>query len=131
MSGRVRRSGSKARREFCARWLGSRRRAPRRREMTKPIDLFQPVVSEQNLHPGFKNMRDSPMWEPARAVLRDLFREFPDPDGNFVEQFQTSGFDARIFEIYLFAVFRESGFTIDRSNPRLDFLLGKDGHFLG
>jgi hypothetical protein len=71
------------------------------------------------------------MWEPARAVLRDLFREFPDPDGNFVEQFQTSGFDARIFEIYLFAVFRESGFTIDRSNPRLDFLIGKDGHFLG
>ena len=99
--------------------------------MAKPLDLFQPVVPEQDLHPGFKNMRDSPMWEPARAVLRDLFSVFPDPDGNFVEQFQTGGFDARTFEIYLFALFRESGFAIDRSNPRPDFLLDKDGQTLG
>lgn len=99
--------------------------------MAKSVDLFQPVVPDNDLHPGFKSMRDSPMWEPARAVLRDLFREFPDPDGNFVEQFQTSGFSARMFEIYLFALFRESGFAIDRSRARPDFLLRKVDQLLG
>lgn len=99
--------------------------------MSKSVDLFQPVVPEQYLHPGFKSMRDSPMWEPARAMLRELFGEFPDPDGNFVEQFQTSGFSARIFEIYLFALFREAGFAIDRSNPQPDFLLSKANQLLG
>jgi hypothetical protein len=59
-------------------------------------------------------------------VLRELFAEFPDPDGNFVEQIQTSGFDARIFEVYLFALFREANFFIDRTQQRPDFILLKD-----
>jgi hypothetical protein len=95
--------------------------------MPKAIDLFEAVRLEAALHPSFRNMRDSPLWTPARAVLRDLFSDFSDPDGNFVEQFQTSGFDARTFEIYLFALFKEAGFSIDRSLPRPDFILQKDG----
>jgi hypothetical protein len=95
--------------------------------MPKAIDLFEAVRSEADLHPSFRNMRDSPIWTPARGVLRDLFNDFSDPDGNFVEQFQTTGFDARTFEIYLFALFKEAGFSVDRSKPRPDFMLQKDG----
>lgn len=94
--------------------------------MAHTVDLLDAVRVDEELHPGFRNIRDNPLWAPARAVLRELFAEFPDPDGNFVEQFQTSGFDARTFEIYLFALFREAGFFIDRTQPRPDFILLKD-----
>lgn len=60
-------------------------------------------------------------------MLRELQTRFDDPDGNFVEQFQTTGFDARTFELFLFAMFLESGHVVDRANPRPDFLLMRDG----
>lgn len=50
-----------------------------------------------------------------------------DPDGNLVEQFQTRGFDARTFEIYLHALFTEAGHVIDRSHDRPDFMITRDG----
>lgn len=49
-------------------------------------------------------------------------------DGNFAEQFQTTGFDSRTFELYLFALFREQGWTVDRSASRPDFRLTKERH---
>jgi hypothetical protein len=42
-------------------------------------------------------------------------------DGNFVEQFQTRGFDARIWELYLFAAFREMNYGIERVHAVPDF----------
>ena len=42
---------------------------------------------------------------------------------HFVEQFQTSGFDARIFELYLHAYFESSGYVISRTRSNPDFIL--------
>jgi hypothetical protein len=49
-----------------------------------------------------------------------MMRWYEDADGNFVEQFQTTGYDARIWELYLFAALSEAGYLIDRlfSAPR-------------
>ncbi len=60
-------------------------------------------------------------------MLEDVFKTFKDPDGNFVEQFQTTGFDTRFFELYLHAYFSRSGYTIDRSFPNPDFLVELGG----
>lgn len=60
-------------------------------------------------------------------MLRDIQQHFDDPDGNFVEQFQTTGFDSRTFELFLFVMFRESGHAIDRSRQRPDFMISRDG----
>jgi hypothetical protein len=38
-----------------------------------------------------------------------------------VEQFQTTGFDSRFWELYLFALFNEQGFAFDRSFQAPDF----------
>jgi hypothetical protein len=94
--------------------------------MSKP-DLFVPVRSEANLHPQFRNLRMSPMHAPARSMMRALFNEFDDPEGNFLEQFQTTGFDSRTFELYLYALFKEQGWDIDRRYTRPDFTLRKAG----
>jgi hypothetical protein len=48
-----------------------------------------------------------------------------DKDGNFIEQFQSDGFDARLWEIYLFILFNEIGFTQSDAYDRPDFCLKK------
>jgi len=56
-----------------------------------------------------------------------VFESFSDVDGNFIEQLQSTGFDARIFELFLFTYFSNSGFEIDRQHKSPDFLLEKRG----
>jgi len=90
-------------------------------------DVLTAVHPEEALHPQFKILRDSNHYAPARAMLRKICGEFDDPDGNFIEQFQTTGFDSRTFEAFLFAMFQESGHSIDRSHKFPDFLLDRDG----
>lgn len=91
------------------------------------IDIFAKLRPDSELHPQFLKTRDDPMMAPARAVLQEIASSMEDPDGNFVEQFQTHGFDARTFEIYLQALFLEGGHHIDRSHDRPDFLISRDG----
>lgn len=87
-------------------------------------DIGKPATA---LHPQFVTLRDALRYAPARRQLEELQVDFDDPDGNFVEQFQTTGFDARTFELFLFAMFRESGHIVDRSQQRPDFLITRDG----
>lgn len=87
--------------------------------------LFTPVVRAEKLHTAFESLRSWPGFEPARWMLDDVYQAFDDPDGNFAEQFQTTGFDARCFEIYVFAYLSRSGFAIDRTHPSPDFLATK------
>jgi hypothetical protein len=66
----------------------------------------------------FVAIRDKPGSLPARTMLDDVFEDFVDPDGNFLEQFQTEGFDSRFFELYLFAYLapsfaRRLGFIVE------------------
>lgn len=88
--------------------------------------LFTPVVPETKLNRDYNAVRTAAGYEPARLMLDEVFRSFHDPDGNFVEQFQTHGFNARLYELYLFAYFSHSGFEIDRSYPQPDFLVSRN-----
>jgi len=87
------------------------------------IDLFKPVVPEEKLSPVFDLMRSSDHWLPARSIMSEMMRHFRDVDGNFVEQFQTSGFDSRIWELYLYAALLEEGLYVDKPNPAPDFMV--------
>nr|WP_315207101.1 hypothetical protein [uncultured Albidiferax sp.] len=85
------------------------------------IDLFTPVAAEAKLHPHFKLLKDGDQWIPARAVMTEMMRHFVDSDGNFVEQFQTTAFDSRIWELYLYASLLEMGLYVERPDPAPDF----------
>jgi hypothetical protein len=89
--------------------------------------LFVPVVPQRRLHPVFDRIRNSIESEPGRTIANEAFRTFRDPDGNFLEQFQTSGFDARIFELYMHAYFQSAGYVIARSRPNPDFIVSRQG----
>jgi hypothetical protein len=89
--------------------------------------LFNPVCDQSKCNPRFERLRTSPGSEPTRRMLDDVFQTFVDPDGNFLQQFQTTGFDSRFFELYLHAYFSRSGFIVDRSHPNPDFLVTRSG----
>ena len=88
--------------------------------------LFDLVVPESRLHPHFAGLRTWPGSEPARRMLEDVYQDFEDPEGNFLEQYQTTGFDARYFELYLYAYFARSGFSVERRHPNPDFIVERD-----
>ena len=90
-------------------------------------DLFEPIVDEGKLNPAFQYMRMSPASEPARLMANEIFQDFPDTDGNFVEQFQTTGFDSRIFELYLYAYLSRSSYSVNREHEQPDFIVTKGG----
>jgi len=92
------------------------------------MDLFEDIgISDGRLHPQYKTLRDSACYAPARGMLSEIQEHFGDPDGNFVEQFQTTGFDARTFELFLYAFFGAQAHTIDRTHKRPDFLITNGG----
>ena len=89
-------------------------------------DLFEPIVEEDKLNPTFKKVAKWPGSEPGRLMVNKVFQDFKDTDGNFIEQFQTTGFDSRVFELYLFALFSNSGYDVIQDYNRPDFLIRKD-----
>lgn len=96
--------------------------------MVPPVtDLFDPVVQSHRFNPLLKKLREWPGSEPARLMINEVFSTFEAADKNFVEQFQTNGFDARIFELYLYAYFSQSGYVIERVKERPDFLITRNG----
>jgi hypothetical protein len=90
-------------------------------EIGKPLNFFEPVVPREKLHPNFIALSSDPGFSPALGLLREMMHYFEEADGNFVQQFQSTGFDARIWELYLFGLFMELRYGIDRSHSAPDF----------
>lgn len=76
-----------------------------------PVDFFKPLAEDKYLHPSFKILATEDRYSPAREIISAMMRSYEDLDGNFVQQFQTTGFDARLWELYLFAAFTELNFA--------------------
>ena len=90
-------------------------------EKGKPVDFFTPVVAAVKLNPDFKTITSLEGYSPTLELIKPMMRWFEDADGNFVEQFQTTGFDARLWELYLFAALVEAGYVFEKSEPMPDF----------
>jgi len=91
----------------------------------KPIDLFTPVVPEERQHPYFTALAGQAGFASARGIINSMMPYFTDVDGNFVEQFQSTGFDARVWELCLYAYLVEEQFVVSREHNAPDFLVTK------
>ncbi|MFO0608305.1 MAG: hypothetical protein U0324_34385 [Polyangiales bacterium] len=89
------------------------------------LNLFDPVVPQERLHPGFVHLANDLAFLPGRSIIRELMPHYHDIDGNFVSQFQSSGFDARTWELYLFTYFKEEELFLDRTHRSPDFIVSK------
>lgn len=88
-----------------------------------PVDFFTPIVAPERVSPTFRLLAEAERYAPARAAVSAMMRYHEDVDGNFVQLFQSSGFDARLWELYLFAAMTELGYgrAVDVQVP--DFVL--------
>jgi len=59
------------------------------------LNLFTPIVPLEKMHAYFSHLMSDNTLTPAREIINNMMPHFTDVDGNFVGQFQTSGFDAR------------------------------------
>lgn len=100
-------------------------------ETNAPIELLRlPTECDPNtLHPYFRQLLETPAREPARAIIREIGPWLTPNDPHLVQEFQTRGFDQRLWEIYLWAAFREFGLDIAQheapdfrcTGPGIDF----------
>jgi hypothetical protein len=79
----------------------------------------------------FKLLTESLSHYPALMAAGEIYFAMPNPDDNFVTDFQTENFDSRLFELYLFACFREQGATVSQEHESPDFLIARAGHQCG
>ncbi|QQE91095.1 hypothetical protein [Azotobacter chroococcum] len=71
----------------------------------------------------FRLLSETPThWAAANAVA-ELYFAMPKPDPNFMSDMQSSNFDSRLWELYLFACFREQGILVSQDVPSPDFKL--------
>lgn len=91
-----------------------------------PLNLFKDIteLSEEELHPKFKLIRDQITIAGEREIISEWVEGFTDRDNKIVKEFQTS-FHSSFWEFYLYRVFVEAGFTIDFSRNRPDFIIEK------
>jgi hypothetical protein len=91
-------------------------------------DLFDSGSPETELSPRFRTVAFDPGYAPARATMREAFAKMGPRDPNFLEQFRSTGFDARVSELYLFAALDGAGFELDAVGHAPDFLVRGHGY---
>ena len=78
--------------------------------------------------PNFQLLTGTPNHLHALMTVGEAYLAMPNPDENFVSDFQTEGFDARLWELYLLAVFREQGLVVQQDLPSPDFHIERGEH---
>lgn len=86
-------------------------------------NIFKIIVKKEKLHPYFIILKDTPSYSAAKEMINEIMPHYRDIDGNFIEQFQSTGFDQRIWELYLFCYLKEEGLYLDRSHYAPDFIV--------
>lgn len=76
----------------------------------------------------FKLLTGTPTHVPALMAVGETYLAMPNPDDNFVSDFQTTNFDSRLFELYLLAAFREQGISVFQDYDSPDFLIQSGKH---
>ncbi len=94
----------------------------------KPIhDIFAPIVADDKQHLYFKILISNGLGNTTRNMMQEIGYSFVDVDGNYIQQFQSTGFNQRLWELFLHVLFNKSGFEIDNSESTPDFALSKFG----
>lgn len=85
--------------------------------------LFKQIVSDEKMNKNFKSLRDNYGNYPEREFIESIFEDYIDKDGNFIEQFQSSGFDARLFELYFYAYLTQEGYEVNQIYDWPDYIV--------
>jgi hypothetical protein len=84
-------------------------------------------VGPKGISPEFELLAGTISHMPALVTAGECYLALPNPDPNFVTDMQTGNFASRLFELYLFACFREQGLIVRQDHVSPDFEIEKDG----
>jgi len=84
-------------------------------------------VGPKGISAEFELLTDTTSHVPALVAVGECYLALPKPDANFVTDLQTANFASRLFELYLFACFREQGLIVRQNHVSPDFEIEKDG----
>jgi hypothetical protein len=90
-------------------------------------DLLAPVVADDQQHPSFRALIAQPVYEAARDKLREVWAAMPNPDDHFIREFQTLGFDARVWELVVFAVGHFGPYSVTAPQDSPDYRFERNG----
>jgi len=82
------------------------------------------------LNPAFSDLITNILYEPARDIIQNIFETYHDKDGNFIEQFQTTAFTPRLWELLLHQVLLTEGFIQKTDFKMPDFQVVKNSNEL-
>ena len=77
------------------------------------VDLLTPINEDRSkLHPYFVELIDRDGRAPARKIFEEMGLWLYPADEHFVREFQCHQFDQRLWELYLWAAFKEMGLDV-------------------
>lgn len=92
----------------------------------RSFDLFSLCVDKSQISPYFELLMNAEAYRASRECIAEVSYHYKDVDGNFIQQFQSiNGFDARLWEIYLFCYCREEEFDFRRNINAPDYMIHK------
>lgn len=91
----------------------------------KKNEIFKEAKKGIKYHKNFEILRDDIGHSSAKGIIKELAYAFVDLDGNFNEQFQSEGFNSRLWELYLYAYLHEELFVIDENYSYPDYCVSK------
>lgn len=100
---------------------------PQGDEVIPPNDLFDLIVEEERLHQYFKVLCNEPRFEAARNLVQEIVYSYENPDENYIREFQSNGFDSRLWELYLYVYLYDDGFEFIQGHPSPDFHVSRLG----
>jgi hypothetical protein len=86
-------------------------------EPNTPFDVLSvaPGTDPARLHPFFRVLSENIERAPARATIKEIAPWLAPTDPHFIREFQGEAFNQRLWELYLWAAFRDFG--IDVTQP--------------
>lgn len=89
------------------------------------LDLYQKIqeIDASKLHPKFKILMNEKLQLACeRSQVSNWTEGFVDRDKKIIKEFQST-FHSSFWEFYLFAFFKDAGFTLDQTHNRPDFII--------
>ena len=90
----------------------------------KPFELFDVKYPKDKLDSAF-HLLTLGRYKGAKKVIEELAYTYIDLDGVYIRDFQTKGFNARLWELYLYAFLKEQDFTLSTDFSSPDFSVSK------
>ena len=85
-------------------------------------------VGARGTSPEFDLLTSTISHLPALMAVGECYLALPNPDANFVADFQTNNFASRLFELYLLRlVFASKAWSSSKTHVSPDFWIEKDG----